>query len=91
MTDTVESTAQLIPWEVIGSGGAAVLVTAVVVYMTRIHSQSMAEARREFTGALQRLADDFGDRMEAMTDRVIESNNRVERTVADAMRERGDR
>ena len=91
MTDTVESTAQLIPWEVIGGGSAALLVAGLSIYMLRSFLSAMTETRREFTAALQRLADDFGDRVEGLTKSVIESNNRVERTVADAMRERGDR
>jgi lambda repressor-like predicted transcriptional regulator len=54
-----------------------------------MHMDAMAEARTEFTLALQRLADDFGSRVEALTNRVLESNNRVERIVADALREKG--
>ena len=82
----------MIPWEVVGGGGAALLVAGMSVYMLRSFLSALAETRREFTAALQRLADDFGDRVEGLTNSVIESNNRVERIVADAhTRERGDR
>lgn len=81
----------MIPWEIVGGGGAALIVTGLTVWLVTAFLRSMAETRREFTAALQKLADDFGDRVEDLTKSVIESNNRVERIVADAMRERGER
>lgn len=80
-----------IPWDIIGGGSAALLVSGLSVYLVRLHSENMREARQDFTGALQRLADDFGDRVATLTTQVIESNNRVERMVSDALRDRGDR
>lgn len=87
--DHITAMASAIPWELIGGGGAAVLAAGLSIYLTKMHMDAMAEARTEFTLALQRLADDFGSRVEALTNRVLESNNRVERLVADALREKG--
>lgn len=72
------------PWEVVGNVGAAGVAVFCFVFSTR----AMAEQRREFTAALKGLADEFADKVEQIADRVVESNSRTERTVADALRDR---